>query len=75
MKIFQTERNSTCPCGSGRKFKKCCQGRVEEATRRIRQAVSSGGGGFTPEGLEVIETLGFCVGCRRRMGTCLLLRL
>lgn len=20
-----TERNDTCPCGSGKKFKKCCQ--------------------------------------------------
>jgi exonuclease VII small subunit len=68
MKIFQTERNSTCPCGSGRKFKKCCQGRVEEATRRIRQAVSSGGGGFTPEGLEVIETLGFLCGLQAEDG-------
>lgn len=24
-------RNSPCPCGSGRKFKKCCQGRVAAA--------------------------------------------
>jgi exonuclease VII small subunit len=68
MKIFQTERNSTCPCGSGRKFKKCCQGLVEEATRRIRQVVSSGGGSFTPEGLEVIETLGFLCGLQAEDG-------
>lgn len=63
MKIFRTERNSTCPCGSGRKFKKCCQDSVEEATRRISQAVGgTGGGGFTPEGHEVIDTLGFLCG-------------
>lgn len=60
MKIFQIERNSLCPCGSGRKFKKCCQGRVEDATHRISQAV--GIEGITPEGYEVIETLGFLCG-------------
>lgn len=66
MKIFQTERNSSCPCGSGRKFKRCCQNRVEEATRRISQTV--GIGGITAEGLEVIETLGFLCGLQAEDG-------
>lgn len=66
MKIFQTERNSSCPCGSGRKFKKCCQGRVEEAIRRISQTV--GTEGITAEGLEVIETLGFLCGLQAEDG-------
>ena len=25
---MSTRRNDPCPCGSGRKFKHCCQGRV-----------------------------------------------
>ena len=24
-------RNDQCPCGSGRKFKKCCEGKTESA--------------------------------------------
>jgi hypothetical protein len=66
MKIFQTERNSDCPCGSGRKFKKCCQERVGEATRRISQTV--GMESITAEGLDVIETLGFLCGLRAEDG-------
>lgn len=29
---MQTGRNKQCPCGSGKKYKKCC--RVEEPTER-----------------------------------------
>lgn len=65
MKIFQIERNSNCPCESGRKFKKCCQTRVEDAVRCISQVV---GAGFTAEGLEVIETLGFLCGLQAEGG-------
>lgn len=65
MKFFQVERNEDCPCGSGRKFKKCCQGQVEEATRRISQAV---GQGCTAEGREVIEVLGFLSGLQTDEG-------
>lgn len=60
MKIFEVERNDSCPCGSGRKFKKCCQGRVEEANRRIGRVM--GLDDCTAEGREVIETLGFISG-------------
>jgi hypothetical protein len=66
MKIFQIERNSDCPCGSGRKYKKCCQGRVEDATHCISHTV--GIGSFTAEGLEVIETLGFLCGLQAEDG-------
>ena len=31
MKIPAIGRNDPCPCGSGRKFKKCCLGRLESA--------------------------------------------
>jgi hypothetical protein len=66
MRIFNLERNSYCPCGSRRKFKKCCQSRVDEAAHRISQAV--GAGGFTAEGLEVIETLGVLCGLQSGEG-------
>lgn len=29
-KSFKLQRNEPCPCGSGKKYKKCCQNRVEE---------------------------------------------
>lgn len=66
MRIFNLERNSNCPCGSGRKYKKCCQSRVDEAAHRISQAV--GTGGFTAEGLEVIETLAVLCGLQSEEG-------
>lgn len=66
MKIFQIERNDNCPCGSGRKFKRCCQDQVEDATRRIIYAM--GVGSFTAQGLEVIETLGFICGLQAEDG-------
>lgn len=28
-------RNDPCPCGSGKKYKKCCSGKVEQATESI----------------------------------------
>jgi len=33
-------RNDPCPCGSGEKFKKCCQGKTE-GTRQARHDVPS----------------------------------
>ncbi|HHW39735.1 MAG TPA: SEC-C domain-containing protein [Syntrophomonadaceae bacterium] len=62
MKIFEVERNDFCPCGSGRKFKKCCQERVEDAVRRIGRVI--GLGDCTAEGREIVETLGFMYGMR-----------
>lgn len=50
MKIPTTSRNDPCPCGSGRKFKKCCLTREESATTdhgatgapaELRQALES----------------------------------
>jgi predicted Zn-dependent protease len=35
-------RNDTCPCGSGRKFKRCCAERVEQEQRSARQAAEDG---------------------------------
>lgn len=31
-------RNGPCPCGSGKKFKKCCMGRAASASERRRVA-------------------------------------
>ncbi len=62
MKVFEVERNDICPCGSGRKFKKCCQERVEEAIRRIGRVI--GLGNCTAGGREIVETLGFVCGMR-----------
>jgi hypothetical protein len=31
--MAKTGRNDACPCGSGRKFKKCCESKTESATR------------------------------------------
>jgi tetratricopeptide (TPR) repeat protein len=38
-------RNDPCPCGSGKKFKRCCLGRIEEQARleraRVEQELAS----------------------------------
>ncbi len=60
MKIFEVERNDLCPCGSGRKYKKCCQRRVEDAVRRIGRVVELED--CTAEGRKIVETLGFICG-------------
>lgn len=65
MRVYQAERNGPCPCGSGRKYKKCCQAEVEHQTRLISQAV---GPGVTAHGREVIETLGFMIGLKQPKG-------
>ena len=31
-------RNDPCPCGSGKKYKKCCRGRDEAQARKNRPA-------------------------------------
>jgi hypothetical protein len=37
----KTGRNDPCPCGSGKKYKKCCEARVENAERLARAAATS----------------------------------
>ncbi|MDI6907726.1 MAG: SEC-C metal-binding domain-containing protein [Thermoanaerobacterales bacterium] len=34
--FFEVGRNDPCECGSGRKYKRCCKGRVDEYVRRWR---------------------------------------
>src|SRR6266850_1157957 len=34
-------RNDPCPCGSGKKFKKCCLGKAETASRDIGSLLDS----------------------------------
>jgi len=31
--MAKTGRNDACPCGSGRKFKKCCESKTDSASR------------------------------------------
>jgi SEC-C motif len=38
---YQVGRNDPCPCGSGRKYKKCCLARRKEEDRRVTAAVSA----------------------------------
>ncbi len=52
-------RNDPCPCGSGSKYKKCCQGRVQEFTGRLLQAM---GTGISPTGREIARALGVWCG-------------
>ncbi len=33
MKTAKTGRNDPCPCGSGKKYKQCCEGKAVEKTR------------------------------------------
>ncbi|PRR71642.1 hypothetical protein MHFGQ_11790 [Moorella humiferrea] len=54
------QRNDDCPCGSGRKYKKCCLSRVEEANRLLNQVV--GPGTYTTTGRKILATLGFMCG-------------
>ncbi|MCH9620847.1 MAG: hypothetical protein S4CHLAM20_02530 [Chlamydiia bacterium] len=37
-------RNDPCPCGSGKKYKKCC-GKQKKLASRGASVISSGGGG------------------------------
>ncbi len=32
MKTAKTGRNDPCPCGSGKKYKQCCEGKAAEKT-------------------------------------------
>jgi hypothetical protein len=35
-KVSEVPRNALCPCGSGRKYKRCCLEEVEERSREER---------------------------------------
>ncbi|MBU4174900.1 MAG: SEC-C domain-containing protein [Actinobacteria bacterium] len=39
--LLKTGRNEPCPCGSGKKFKKCCMRRLEEERERLTEAVAA----------------------------------
>jgi hypothetical protein len=41
--VSKTGRNDACPCGSGRKFKKCCgRARADQRSSRVLIAVVGG---------------------------------
>jgi tetratricopeptide (TPR) repeat protein len=50
-------RNDPCPCGSGKKYKRCCLAKVEEAERAERQALAAAAVEPHP------DHLGFCDDC------------
>jgi hypothetical protein len=42
--MARTGRNDPCPCGSGRKYKKCCEAKVRGGTARSRWMLIAIGG-------------------------------
>ena len=40
--MTKTGRNDLCPCGSGRKFKKCCEARERGTRSRVMMLVVGG---------------------------------
>ena len=57
---YRPNRNDACPCGSGRKFKKCCFERVEEETNSLRRAAGEVARSFP----RLVEALGLALGTR-----------
>jgi len=51
-------RNDLCPCGSGKKYKKCCQAKDQEAERQMRAAAQ-------PHAAH--SHLGYCDDCYNEM--------
>jgi hypothetical protein len=54
-KLFDFERNQPCPCGSGKKFKRCCQSEVDGLYRFWRQWE---GGWLTPAFAKALAACG-----------------
>ncbi len=62
-------RNSPCPCGSGRKFKKCCQVAQQVATAHVQAAknklnqVFAVGEGIIVKGVafKIVKIAGSCM--------------
>lgn len=61
MEIFKVARNDFCPCGSGRKYKKCCLSRVEEVNYFLNKMV---GPDVTALGRQILNTLAFILGLK-----------
>lgn len=51
---MKTGRNSPCPCGSGKKYKRCCQGKDAS-----RDAAWTKGGGLLIAAVFVLILVGF----------------
>lgn len=65
MKVYKISRNDLCICGSGEKYKKCCMFQVEEATKKINEAVKELD--YTSAKNDIVETLGFVCGLKTRI--------
>ncbi len=40
MKTEKTGRNDPCPCGSGKKYKQCCEGKAAERTAFLNKCIA-----------------------------------
>ncbi len=50
-------RNGTCPCGSGKKYKKCCLAKDEEAARSAKSAVGGPNSAGFPSGVANVHRI------------------
>ncbi len=56
---MEPSRNQMCPCGSGRKYKRCCLGKGLVADARAESDTALGvGSGHLPPGARVVEHRG-----------------
>jgi hypothetical protein len=60
--ILSINRNDPCPCGSGKKYKRCCQSAVEESTRAIALDLVQPEDFVFPQLGAFITALGFACG-------------
>ena len=50
-------RNDPCPCGSGKKFKKCCSAKRETATADLKPAIRMKGGVSFDPGADAFRAI------------------
>jgi len=55
-------RNDPCPCGSGKKYKKCCLGKEDGATRRLQARALLIGGSLLVLAVVLWVTVGPALG-------------
>ncbi len=63
-------RNGLCLCGSGRKYKRCCEGKQPAAPETVADAASSPMARFPQPSLEAVSAKGFTGNGSRATGDC-----
>ncbi len=66
-------RNDACPCGSGKKYKKCCLGAPDPRAARRSKILLYGALGLTVATLAAVFLIGEGVGAAVGMGSFVLL--